>query len=385
MRTESKIAKWVEAGVIDRAAADRILSYERDHTRFNFLGSVLWLGGFAIFLGFAAIIGANWDDIPGYVKLLAHLSVNAALGGYLFVRARGGRCDGGWLSEGLIAAYAGLSLTFIMLLGQVYQTQAPAWQPLSLWLILISPFVLMLARTRAVLQAWIIALVATYVAFVLAHIGKLAPLGVILTISLPPVAAVALGQCRVLRSLRAKAGELLSYNGVIVGALAVSVTQILWSQNSYGHFIDRDILNSMWAACLLTSAAVLGVVLLRRLRLLVEMPAVFDGFLVVTACLSFLPFLLPHPPLPAVGAMIQCLYWGLCGWVAAQTGYPNAMRWAVRLIALRLVVIYIEEMGSLLQTGLGLIFSGVMLIALVVATRTLIARLPGAKAKEPTV
>lgn len=380
MRIESRLTKWVAAQVIDQAAADRILAFERDHTHFSFFSSAIWLGGFAIFLGIAAIIGSNWDEIPGWMKLAVHFAANAALAAVLFDRAAKNRCDGGWLSEGLIAAYAGLTLTFIALLGQVYQTQAPAWQPLALWLALVSPVVLLLAQTRAVLQAWVIALLATYTSYLSVTIGDYSTVGRILSLSLLPLAAVAVGQIRAVRAVRAKAGEMLSFTGVVLSALMVSMAQLGWYSHTTSYLYSHVDLQSLAAGGLVTLAATLLLPLARR-YLLIDMPAVFDVFMVISAGLAFLPLLLPHASWPVLAALSHMLYWGFCGWVAAKTGYPNALRWAVRLIALRLVILYVEELGSLMQTGLGLIFSGVLLIGLVMATRAVVARLFPANGK----
>jgi hypothetical protein len=48
---------------------------------------------------------------------------------------------------------------------------------------------------------------------------------------------------------------------------------------------------------------------------------------------------------------------------------------AIVIIALRLVVVYVEVFGNLLSTGVGLIASGALLIALVWAAGKLIRKL----------
>ena len=47
------------------------------------------------------------------------------------------------------------------------------------------------------------------------------------------------------------------------------------------------------------------------------------------------------------------------------------MSLSILVIALRLFIVYLEVFGSLLQTGFGLIFSGVLLLALLHVARTL--------------
>ena len=65
----------------------------------------------------------------------------------------------------------------------------------------------------------------------------------------------------------------------------------------------------------------------------------------------------------------------MIGWTGLRLGYRGLLNTAIVIIALRLVIVYIEVFGNLLSTGVGLIASGVLLIALVWGTRRLIHRL----------
>ena len=60
-------------------------------------------------------------------------------------------------------------------------------------------------------------------------------------------------------------------------------------------------------------------------------------------------------------------------------GHRGVLKLAIVVIALRLVVVYVEVFGSLLSTGVGLIASGVLLIALVWAAGKLIRKLGQSK------
>jgi hypothetical protein len=77
-----------------------------------------------------------------------------------------------------------------------------------------------------------------------------------------------------------------------------------------------------------------------------------------------------------IGASIFMGYWAFIGWIALLNGMPKLLNLAVIVIALRLLIVYVEVFGSLLQTGFGLIISGVVLIALVGATRKVMTALP---------
>jgi len=90
---------------------------------------------------------------------------------------------------------------------------------------------------------------------------------------------------------------------------------------------------------------------------------------------GFMPFLTPHPRWPVVGAGLFMAYWAMIGWTGLRLGYRGLLNTAVVIIALRLVIVYIELFGDLLSTGVGLIASGILLIALVWGARRLIRKL----------
>ena len=64
--------------------------------------------------------------------------------------------------------------------------------------------------------------------------------------------------------------------------------------------------------------------------------------------------------LDALGAILQVLWLGLCAWAAIGAGQVRAFNVLTGLIALRVLVIYLEVFGSLLDTGLGLIVGGLL-------------------------
>jgi len=57
--------RWQAAGLIDVETAARIVAWEATHRRPVFLWAVSGMGILALSLGIMAIVGANWEDIPG--------------------------------------------------------------------------------------------------------------------------------------------------------------------------------------------------------------------------------------------------------------------------------------------------------------------------------
>ena len=84
MALDRRLAKWLEAGVIDAATRDRIAAYERDHDRPMLLYAVGGLGALTIGIGLVSIIAANWAAIGREAKLGADLLVGAGLAGGLY-------------------------------------------------------------------------------------------------------------------------------------------------------------------------------------------------------------------------------------------------------------------------------------------------------------
>ena len=75
---EHFMRRWQAAGLIDGEAAARIVAWEATHRRPVFLWAVSGMGILALSLGIMAIVGANWEDIPAWLKLALDLALNAA-------------------------------------------------------------------------------------------------------------------------------------------------------------------------------------------------------------------------------------------------------------------------------------------------------------------
>ena len=74
-----KIATWHDAGLIDAGTRDRLLAYEAEHARPLVLWAIYGIGALAIGLGFVSVVAANWEDIPGLVRLSVHLALIAGM------------------------------------------------------------------------------------------------------------------------------------------------------------------------------------------------------------------------------------------------------------------------------------------------------------------
>jgi len=376
MSLESRLRRWQKENLIDAHSVSRILAYEAKKKSARFTTALFGLGALAIFLGFAAIISSNWDAIPAWLKLIVHTAINLGLAGGIVYAINENKNT---LKEILLFLLAGFTLTFIALIGQIYQTGAPAWQALTLWLVLVSPFVFALARARFTIVAWITGFVIT-LGFLIEPVNRwLEPARLDVALyTLVPFVMLGIGQQLKVRNKWPVWPPILSLATYVIMALAASYAQVSWLENNPFPLANACV---GLAVGLVASGLLAG---LRYRKILIKHDALIDVFAAVSVLAFFLPMIVVHDSvylyhdggtfLRVIGAAIFILYWIFIGWTALVFNHRNLMNLAICVIALRLVIVYVEVFGSLLQTGVGLIVSGILLILLVLGTQKLVKK-----------
>ncbi|MCX7200562.1 MAG: DUF2157 domain-containing protein, partial [Proteobacteria bacterium] len=124
-----KLKAWEDAGLLDAATAARIRDWEAGHARPLGLRAVIAVAVLAIGLGLVSVVAANWDAIPGLVRLAVHFALIAGCAAALQRRDH----------DALLFVLGMLGLTSLGHMGQVYQTSSPLHVPVGLWLLLFAP------------------------------------------------------------------------------------------------------------------------------------------------------------------------------------------------------------------------------------------------------
>lgn len=358
-----KIAEWHGAGLIDAETRDRLVAYEAEHARPLVLWAVWGIGALAIGLGFVSVVAANWEDIPGLVRLAAHLALITGALAALFFREERLAERSPWAVEALAFITAALGLTFFGHLGQVYQTSSPLWQPLAVWLALFAPILLLTGRSWPTALAILGGSVWTAWEYTSAMSVYDAPrdsgfawqLWLGFVIGLPAVLAFpaawlrARGTCPDFwRRL-----EQLALAYAVAGASLACALASIGGYRGGGYWESGTITLASGGVALLTGLAVVAArpgtsgrmagAIIAGAGLVVMSAQVADGGTVPAALLFF-------------------ALWGGIAAASLAAHWRGVFQMAVGVIALRLVILSFELAADLLTSGFGLILAGLMIL-----------------------
>jgi uncharacterized membrane protein len=354
-----KIATWHEAGLIDAATRDRLLAYETAHARPLALWAVFGIGALAIGLGLVSVIAANWEEIPGALRLAVHFALIAAALAALFWREARLAAASPWAAEALVFVTAALGLTFFGHLGQVYQTSSPLWQPLAIWLALFAPLLLLMGRS------WPAALAvlggSVWCAWEYANTGAspfppppasdpamLWRAGVsALPVLFAPLAAWLRG-----RSLRPDFWRRLEQLALALAVGGASFVCALASLDELGAATEPGIVLRGAIGVL----AGVGVIAARP-----GTSGRMVGAIIIGAGLTMALALVADTHDVAAAALFMALWVGIAA-AALAAQWRGVFQLAVAVIALRLIILSFELAGDLLTSGFGLILSGLLIL-----------------------
>ncbi len=357
---ERKLQAWQQAGLLDAAQAARIRAWEAENSRPLALWAVVGIAALAIGLGVVLVVAANWDDIPGLVRLAIHLALIAGAVGWLWLRGDSLAERQPWGHEALLFVTAMLGMTFLAHVGQVYQTASPLWQPLALWLVLFGP--LLLLRGLGWPSALLLFAVSAYAAWDYAgpffsredHPGALK---ITLVTALPALYAVLAAWQRG-RSQRGAFWlrlEQLGFAYAVGGASLIAI-------GAGGDSFDRESNHILSFAMLALRGGIAlgiggGIAALRPGK----SGQATGGVLALCAAIMVLSYPLSGERVLAAG-LFMTLWAGIAG-ASLHAGWRGVFQLAVGLVAMRLIVLSFELDNNLLASGAGLIFSGLLILA----------------------
>jgi len=366
--SEKKLKAWQQAGLIDQAAVERIRAWEGRNSRPIGLWAMIGLAVLTMGLGIVSLVAANWDALPGTMRLGLHLALLVGLSAALFwyLPRPAAKTHMGEAGLFLVAV---LGLTFFAHIGQVYQTSAPLWQPLLAWLLLFSPLLLLFGQGTAVAFLWMAGVLGTGWAHVDAHgYGEKAAFaqpalywGLIVCPLMLIIAGAAWARGYSARLPFWRLIEKLAFGTVLAGfTLFILVA---------GFDTDAKIpLLSVAIHSLALFGAATAVAAARSGR----SGRATASILIAIGALHLVQALLFQWVSPWRGAWTSSLFflllWGGVGAAAIYAGWRRAFQTAIALIAFRIILLSFELGDDLLGSGAGLILAGLLALGAVWVT-----------------
>lgn len=365
--SEAKLDAWQQAGLIDAQTAARIRAWEAEHARPLGLWAAIGIAALAIGLGLMSLVAANWEAIPGALRLAIHFALIVALAALLWRKEADWSARQPVLEEAALFVFGVLGMTFLGHLGQVYQTIAPLWQLLLAWLVLFAP--LLLARgqgwmTAALLMGAILVAVWHYATTLGSPDAVLHDRGATLRLALATGAPVLIAGFAAWRrdAARESFWQRLEQAASAYAVGGASLIAVASGFERWPAAREADVIVTALATYALVGAAT--ALLVWRAR-----PGIDGGAqaVVYLACglTGPLAYLVSGSQLAA--ALLFMALWALIAAAGLRGGGRGDFQAAVGLIAIRLIVLSFELAGDLLTTGAGLIASGVLVLAVAFA------------------
>lgn len=357
-----KLLKWQDAGLIDAATRQRIEAWEAEHSRPLALWAAIGIGALAIGLGVISVVAANWEDVPGIVRLAIHLALLAGLAGFIWHRGERLEQQHPWGLEAALFVLAILGMTFFGHLGQVYQTDSPLWKPLTAWLVLFAPLLLLRGQSwlaAALLMGTLIYACWDYSVQTDWSLREQADppyLWYSFVTAAPVLAAPFAAWMRERKTNREAFWKQLEQ---LTLAYALGGASLICVAAGYEEF-DEQVLSSgsHLIRAVIGLAAAAGVYVVRK-------QASGSASAVVLAASGLVGLIaLPLAGEELVGALLFMALWAVVAAVSLKTGLRSAFQLAVAAIALRLIILSFELASDLLTSGFGLIVAGGMILGI---------------------
>jgi uncharacterized membrane protein len=361
LNIEKKLNSWLRAEIIDQDTAEKIRQFEIKSGRKGVFFVLSGLGGLALGAGVIALVASNWEFFPSWLKLAVDIFIMVALSfGIISTDATAKY----WQKETLIIVYYLVFLASIGLVGQVYQLGSPIYQGMILWTLGSAPFVLM-GVSRSLAVFWLVGILTTYACIVEAFIGNLEPLykkeAIALFTFLPPFILLLISSSPFFQRVRPQFVSVFKPASVVWILAMGFFSQFFW----YQKVSEQDVL--FWSPLMLMALTIAFVVLYKFEPVFKNLGLVLTLriFLVINSLLICLPWVLPRGAFDLVGVASHFILCGILGWIALKISHKKLFNWMSGLAGFRIVTVYFEVFGSLLETGFGLIATGVFILAFV--------------------
>ncbi len=370
MLLNRKLSQWQQAGLIDKHTLKNITEYERVSSKPVVLWAAGGLGAFAIVVGIVSVVAANWLHMPDEVKLGIDLALCAILAFAVYKACLSVEMaqEKLWLREMLVIIYYGFTLASMALIGQIYQLDVTMAKLLLVWTIATVPLVL-LARGKFIGTLWVVAAAITYglniYAFSDFAMHKLdfsrdTLETIVISLALiGPLLFIYLSRIRWLLQHRPVYAEEISRYCWLVIVAGGFFAQFLWYARNAAYEISMTVFLITGVATGITAVLIPALYKNNHANTHLAMRIVLLSVFILgfTACWH-------SYSLNAVGALTNLAYLCILAWAALKINSTRLFNFLTAVISIRILFVYFEVFGSMMQTGVGLIIGGILTLLL---------------------
>lgn len=366
----------MKAGILDEETASKIRAFENTDTSFSVGQWIVGLGVFAIGVGLIALVASNWSGIPPMAKIAADLVLLATLGWTLLHFYF--KSDKSMLSDLFIGILFFFTLASLALVGQIYQLDVELYRSLLTWLCITTPLMLM-ATSGYLATLWALVCAGTYLSCIPGVHDALAfyptlrePLTIAFVFAGPLLLRFAsiFSPFRQRWAAHTKALGHVAHVGMIVGAIVCSFP---WYTD------NPDLSWDSWVCLVGLTGSFTALAILFRKKLWpnfgTQLPWIAGGLWSlawISLSLGLAPF--RDDSFQAIAALFQFGVIVLLIVASLKLEMHQAFQILVGLACLRVLIVYFEVFGTLLNTGLALISGGVVTIGMAALWRVLVRR-----------
>ncbi len=356
--SERKLKAWQEAGLIDVSTADKIRKWEAEHAKPLALWSIVGIAALTIGLGLISLIAANWEAIPGTIRLGIHFALMLALASWLYLKSA---AHPAFREAGLFVLGA-LGLTFFGHIGQVYQTSSPLWQPLALWMLLFTPLFLGFGKSWPIAAGWMAGLIGTVQTFASTWfdngdtIRATTVWGFATALPMLVIPAAAWMRARSNRPDFWRQLEQIALTYAVIGASFIIIASA--SNSGIWGVSDGKSQTALMTHSLTAIVAAAACYAARRDR----SGQAVAGILAMAGVLNLIAF--PITGNVIIPALLFLVFWIGIAAASIYASWRGVFQLAVAVIALRLIILSFELADDLLGSGFGLIIAGMLTLGI---------------------
>jgi uncharacterized membrane protein len=371
MRLVKKLNEWHQQGLIDNATVSNIVAYEQGASKPIALWAAGGIGALTIIIGLVSVVAANWAQTPDEVKLGVDLLIAVLIAFALFkVCTRQAQHEQFlWLREVLVITYYGFVLASMALIGQTYQLGGSIAKLLAVWTIVCLPLVL-LGRGRILAALWVTGSALTWTfgleefyRFLTQSLGinkQWVEPAIVSLYLLAPVVFILLSRIPwLLRHRPLMADHISRWSWLAIVVLGF-VFQFLWYERIYDPMIPAVVV-----ICSIAIGLLLWWIPTLYATYSPQSHLAMRGVLALVLILGVSGSWHSENRYELVGAITNLIYLCVLAWAALKIGAGGLFNLATAIIGIRILFVYFEIFGSMLETGLGLITGGALTLLFV--------------------